>query len=49
MLEQQHARDEAHKATVEETVDEEDLKPCGPHRGRAVVPTWQRGIRRWQR
>lgn len=26
MLEQQHARDEEHRATVEETVDEEDLK-----------------------
>lgn len=26
MLEQQHARDEEHKPTVEETVDEEDLK-----------------------
>ncbi|KAJ5411286.1 uncharacterized protein N7487_005645 [Penicillium crustosum] len=32
MLEQQHARDEAHKPTVEETVDEEDLKhPLRPH------------------
>ena len=30
MLEQQHARDEAHKATVEETVDEEDLKHPPP-------------------
>ncbi|EKV06299.1 RNA binding effector protein, putative [Penicillium digitatum PHI26] len=30
MLEQQHARDEAHKPTVEETVDEEDLKHPPP-------------------
>ncbi|KAJ5164192.1 uncharacterized protein N7500_006022 [Penicillium coprophilum] len=30
MLEQQHARDELHKPTVEETVDEEDLKHPPP-------------------
>jgi len=30
MLEQQHSRDQAHKATVEETVDEEDLKHPAP-------------------
>jgi hypothetical protein len=30
MLEQQHARDEVHKPTVEETVDEEDLKHPRP-------------------
>jgi hypothetical protein len=30
MLEQQHSRDEAHKPTVEETVDEEDLKHPAP-------------------
>lgn len=30
MLEQQHARDEVHKPTVEETVDEEDLKHPPP-------------------
>lgn len=30
MLEQQHARDEEHKPTVEETVDEEDLKHPPP-------------------
>jgi hypothetical protein len=30
MLEQQHARDEAHKPTVEDVVDEEDLKHPPP-------------------
>jgi hypothetical protein len=30
MLEQQHARDEAHKPTVEDVVDEEDLKQPPP-------------------
>jgi hypothetical protein len=30
MLEEQHARDEAHKPTVEEVVDEEDLKHPPP-------------------
>lgn len=30
MLEAQHARDEAHKATVEDVVDEEDLKHLPP-------------------
>lgn len=30
MLEQQHARDEAHKATVEDAVDEEDIKHPPP-------------------
>lgn len=30
MLEEQHARDEAHKPTVEEVVDEEDLKHPTP-------------------
>lgn len=30
MLEEQHARDEAHKTTVEEVVDEEDLKHPPP-------------------
>jgi hypothetical protein len=30
MLEQQHSRDQAHKPTVEETVDEEDLKHPPP-------------------
>lgn len=30
LLEEQHARDEAHKPTVEEVVDEEDLKHPSP-------------------
>lgn len=30
MLEEQHARDESHKPTVEDTVDEEDLKHPPP-------------------
>ncbi|KAJ5329746.1 K Homology domain type 1 [Penicillium brevicompactum] len=38
MLEQQHARDEAHKATVEETVDEEDLKHPPPPPSQPVQP-----------
>ena len=38
MLEQQHARDEAHKATVEETVDEEDLKHPPPTAAQPVQP-----------
>ncbi|KAL4895062.1 hypothetical protein BDV59DRAFT_159537 [Aspergillus ambiguus] len=33
MLEEQHARDEAHKATVEDAVDEEDLKHPPPTLG----------------
>lgn len=38
MLEQQHARDEAHKATVEETQDEEDLKHPPPAASEPVQP-----------
>jgi hypothetical protein len=38
MLEQQHARDEVHKPTVEEVVDEEDAKHPRPSSVQPVEP-----------